>query len=78
LTKQPEEYFGRRIYSLDGCTHRHRSDGHQRSGPESRRGQGEEFVGPFLSWMNVKEPYGAAGDGVADGMLASNACSVSS
>jgi hypothetical protein len=26
----------------------------------------EEFVGPFPSWGNVKNDYGAAGDGVAD------------
>jgi hypothetical protein len=26
----------------------------------------EEFVGPFPSWANVKNVYGAAGDGVAD------------
>src|SRR5690348_2292919 len=27
---------------------------------------GEEFVGPFASWRNVKTDYGAKGDGVAD------------
>jgi hypothetical protein len=26
----------------------------------------EEFVGPFPSWANVKEIYGAVGDGIAD------------
>lgn len=26
----------------------------------------EEFVGPFASWANVKQVYGAVGDGVAD------------
>lgn len=26
----------------------------------------EEFVGPFPSWANVKEVYGAVGDGIAD------------
>lgn len=26
----------------------------------------EEFIGPFPSWANVKEVYGAVGDGVAD------------
>src|SRR5215472_16480468 len=26
----------------------------------------EEFVGPFLSWANVKTNYGAVGDGVTD------------
>src|SRR5688572_30213065 len=28
--------------------------------------QGDEFVGPFPSWTNVKIVYGAKGDGVAD------------
>ena len=28
--------------------------------------QGDEFVGPFSSWKNVRAAYGAAGDGVAD------------
>jgi Pectate lyase superfamily protein len=27
---------------------------------------GDEFVGPFPSWLNVKTAYGAVGDGVAD------------
>ena len=27
---------------------------------------GDEFVGPFASWINVKTAYGAKGDGVAD------------
>jgi hypothetical protein len=27
---------------------------------------GDEFVGPFPSWLNVKSAYGAVGDGVAD------------
>src|SRR5437660_7129560 len=27
---------------------------------------GDEFVGPFPSWTNVKTAYGAAGDGMAD------------
>ena len=27
---------------------------------------GEEFVGPFRSWTDVKARYGAAGDGIAD------------
>lgn len=27
---------------------------------------GEEFVGPFDSWVNAKALYGAAGDGIAD------------
>ncbi len=26
----------------------------------------EEFIGPFPSWANVKEAYGAVGDGIAD------------
>ena len=28
--------------------------------------EGDEFVGPFPSWLNVKTAYGAVGDGVAD------------
>src|SRR5436189_3973533 len=28
--------------------------------------QGDEFVGPFPSWTNLKTAYGAAGDGMAD------------
>src|SRR3989454_3386504 len=31
---------------------------------------GEEFVGPFSSWTNVKTAYGAAGNGMADDTLA--------
>ena len=27
---------------------------------------GDEFVGPFSNWTNVKTVYGAAGDGVTD------------
>ena len=27
---------------------------------------GDEFVGPFASWVNVKTTYGAKGDGVTD------------
>ena len=27
---------------------------------------GDEFVGPFPSWTNVKTVYGAKGDGVTD------------
>ena len=27
---------------------------------------GDEFVGPFPSWANVKTEYGAVGDGKAD------------
>src|SRR5947208_16656674 len=28
--------------------------------------EGDEFVGPFSSWSNVKTTYKAAGDGLAD------------
>src|SRR6266513_5146070 len=28
--------------------------------------QGDEFVGPFASWVNLKTAYGAKGDGVTD------------
>ncbi len=27
---------------------------------------GDEFLGPFVSWINIKTTYGAKGDGVAD------------
>ena len=30
----------------------------------------DEFVGPFKSWMNIKEMFGAKGDGIADDTLA--------
>src|SRR5436309_1786060 len=32
--------------------------------------QGDEFVGPFSSWTNVKTAYGAAANGMADDTLA--------
>jgi hypothetical protein len=32
----------------------------------ARAGAGEEFVGPFLSWRNLRRDYGATGDGKAD------------
>src|SRR5204863_386734 len=35
--------------------------------------QGDEFVGPFPSWINVKTVYGAVADGTADDTAASKA-----
>ena len=32
--------------------------------------QGDEFVGPFPSWTNVKTAYGVAGDRVRDDTVA--------
>jgi len=31
---------------------------------------GDEFVGPFASWANLKRDYGAVGDGIADDTMA--------
>ena len=36
------------------------------TGAASMPGEGDEVVGPFPSWTNVKLAYGAAGDGAAD------------
>src|SRR5262245_49306890 len=34
--------------------------------PSSTTAVGDEFVGPFPSWINIKTAYGAKGDGITD------------
>src|SRR5579864_4715734 len=42
-------------------------DGGVDAGPNtSTPDQGEEFVGPFPSWANLRSAYAAVGDGAAD------------
>ncbi len=40
------------------------------STPFSTPASGEEFVGPFASWRDLRRDYGAAGDGKADDTMA--------
>lgn len=50
------------LFSVSPCF----ADEQQVRTPSSMPADGDEFVGPFTSWLNVKTTYGAIGDGVAD------------